>query len=497
MLRRLWIVIALGLSLVAGYAGHSLSPAVVEWSSGQLGAAPPARFFGVDEYVPVAVALTSMAVSAFVLVFLGLAMVDGLQTAVVVARLGRLAQARRQGKGLEVEAFSRAFGSTHLAAPAAAYAATLVSGPGLDGYGEPQSLRATVSPGRFFAEPVLVDGRLLAGLFRYFPTLLWSLGLTILAASLLSALARFRDHSGAVANADGVPYDLLFSGAEVGLMGMIVPAAVAPIVGLLLRGVLEARYRQVRGLRQKVGALFQAHTVGVDVTLALEAAVRDLEAELQQTARRLADAIRLHAEKIGARTLVSAPGPVPIPFGSPRASLQVDEPVRRSLKVLKRGAAAFLSELEKRGGERPSEAPGIQWPAAPGASDVPETLGERTSTERQASAADTSPADPHEASEGPHAEASAVPGHREDGGDVVRESEETAESDARLADGTGRGGDVAGKASLDSGAYPMSDAAPNASAKSELARAIRALRKDAELITRNLPELHDAQSSDE
>jgi hypothetical protein len=449
---------------------------------------------GADEYVPVAVALTSMTVTAFVLLFLGLAMVDGLQTAAVVARLRQLQQARRQGKVLEVEAFLRAFGSTHLAPPAAEYAGTLVSAPGSDGHGEPRELRTTVSPDRFFGEFTLVDDRLLAGLFRYFPALLWSLGFTVLVASLLSALARFRGHSATVADADGVLYDLLFSGAEVGLMAMVVPAAVAPLVGLVQRGVLEARYRQVRRLRQGVGALFQAYTLEVGVSLALEEAVRDLRAELEQCTQRLADAIGLHAKEIGARTMGSAPESIPIPSESPRASPQVAEPGERRLRVLKRGAAAFLSEVEKCGGERPSDAARIPRPAAPEASDVLEIPGERTPSERQATTADMTSADLHEASAEPHGEARAVPGRR---GDSVAAARETPERDARLAGGTGRGGDVAGNVSLDSGASPMSDAAPNASAKSELARAIRALCEDTEFIIKNLPKLHNTQSSDE
>ena len=385
MLRRFWFLLAF---VIAGFAGYQASlgtPALIAWLSETIAGEAAAPALG--GYVALVWAVTLATVVVFALIFIVFAVGDGLKVRHIMQGLEALREGRANGEEPSLRDFLAAFGdSEDLARLATDYGATLhAERPERAGRDARITYRATVPATAYFGQGSLVDARLYVWFFCRLPTALCVLGILGLAAGLVDGIGGLR----AAASASALPalaWEPLASGAEGGLMALVLAAGFGLVIGVVQHLVLAARYQQNAELCHAIDALFRfgieadylrelaSVTRGETEELrrALVNASDDLRATVRQGDERITAAIEAQAKATAAALGES----VQAVLASPLTRLaEVAEASGRDQSVRVRELvegtlAAFTAELGARFGDQLTEVNAVLVSSRAAAADI-------------------------------------------------------------------------------------------------------------------------------
>ena len=230
MIKHLWLALGFGLAVFVGVAVALAGPGAtwVQAAPEQLSA------------VGVASGLTVALAVLFVMVFVGLAAIDGLDMLWARWRLDRLIERVAAGETIEPDDVVDALGGGALAESARSYAFSLRR--------EVRGERSLVGadPTDFFAADRLIDDRLYVAAFRHLPTLLILISAAALGFGLVSLLA---------ARAHGISASALAANGQAVLIGCALPLFAAIVTGAVVPLVRTLRRRQLANLVGRLGLL--------------------------------------------------------------------------------------------------------------------------------------------------------------------------------------------------------------------------------------------------
>ena len=369
MLRRFWIFLAIAISLFVGYQAEMRAPGLIDWFTTSVLGGAAVDTLNASGYIALTWAATLVTTSVFVLVFLVLAIGDGLKLRRVMLGLEQLREGRNNGEEPTIRNFLATFGEAeHLARMAADYAATLhAERPDRAGPDAKITYRATVPATTCFGTASQVDARLYLWFFHRLPTALSVLGALGLAAGLLIGIDGFRL---AAANTGWAEASLepLITGVQGGLIALFLAGALALLIGIVQNVILAARYQQNAQFCHDIDALFRfgveaeylrdlaATTRGETIELrrAVVSAADDLKAELGHDNERLLKAVAEQA-KISADALGAAVHKAlaePISAIAAATEHVADDQGARVKDLIEEAVTGFLAELEKRFGDQ-------------------------------------------------------------------------------------------------------------------------------------------------
>lgn len=276
--KQLWLAVGVGCAILGGIVigldAARLDPAQL----------PPDQL----SYIGPVAGLTAGLLILFVMVFVGAATIDFLETWRVQRVLDRLLEQAQGGDPVEPRHFVEAFGGGALGTSARRYGFTLRREVVGDDLG--QFIGGDASG--FFSTEALVDDRLFLNAFRRLPMVLVLLALVALTFGLSRLLTDY---------GRGVPAAVLAADGQLTLQACAIPLLAALIVGCILPVVVAVRRRQLAGLVHRTDELFQggderfyirrlleAQTIGAaDLRRSLSLALSEIKKVLESLRRRI------------------------------------------------------------------------------------------------------------------------------------------------------------------------------------------------------------------
>lgn len=334
--KQLWLAVGVGCAILGGIAigldAARLDPAQL----------PPDQLSYIGPVSGIAAALLIL----FVMVFVGAATIDFIETWRVRRELDRLLERTQGGDPVEPRQFVEAFGGGALGASARRYGFTLRREVVGDDLG--QFIGGDANG--FFSTDSLVDDRLFLNAFRRLPMVLVLLALVALTFGLSRLLTDY---------GRGAPVPVLAADGQLALQACAIPLLAALIVGCILPVVVAVRRRQLAGLVRRTDELFQggderfyirrlleAQTIGAaDLRRSLSMALSEIKKVLEGLRRRIDEPAAAASPGGGVtvdRALKASLGEFSKALG--RVSEQQEEAIAR---VIHQALGSFTNELDR------------------------------------------------------------------------------------------------------------------------------------------------------
>jgi hypothetical protein len=231
MMKQLWLALGMGSAVFAGVAMALAGPGAT-WAQ-----AAPEQLSAAG----VASGLTVALLVLFIMVFLGLAVIDGVEMFRAQRHIDALLGRARGGEPVKPGDFIEALGNGMLGDSAKAYALTLRRAAHDGGR------YSGADPSDFFSAEILIGDRLYLMAFRRLAMVLVGISAAALAYGLSGLLADYsRGASTTALAADG----------QAVLVGCAFPLFAAVVVGALVPAVVAVRRRQLATLLGRIGLLF-------------------------------------------------------------------------------------------------------------------------------------------------------------------------------------------------------------------------------------------------
>ncbi len=394
MQKRIWILIAIGLSILAAYQAWLRGGEVVASTMGAILLQAPVSALGASTYLAATIALITAAGTGFVLVFLLVALVDSARVRRLNAGLTTLAETPweyDEHERVDCMRFLEVFGFDQgLFQHATDFSVCLQEvGPHRKSNIYPTRLYATAPAATFFSRGKMVDTPLAAWFFRHLPRAMVGVGLVGLALGLLDGLSRFWSWRSFVESGAESPLDGLFVGLEIGLTSFAVAVGVAVAIGFLLQLVLSARYSQIEYLCRNIDALFNDGTQPEyrrKLSLAEADETRRMFSravgEVKRSGDRVVESVDSKSDTTGTALAESIGDILAKPLGDVARAAQrtAEDQGRQVEKLLRATLAAFIDALQKRFGNALGDVNKILKASDTMANDIQKSLATMTET---------------------------------------------------------------------------------------------------------------------
>ena len=396
-MRRLWILLAIVLSALAGYKGWTWGPALIDWLSVAALIGHADELVGASPYLRATIALSTAAMASVIFFVVPIALADWATTIRTLANLTRLGQPSEEDdkpSPISVEDFCSAFSvDKQLYSVAKDYSVCLEEvGPHRKSSANPSRLYATAPAATYFRSDRLVDVPLSVWFFRHLPSALFGLALIGLGLGLYDGLNRYRTWTSANDISGVTPTDGLLLGFEIGTAAFIVAMASAVVIRLVLHIVVAARRGQVDRLCRNIDAVFNdGEQTAFRRKLALLEAdelrrmISRAMGEVKRSGDRVVDSVNSQSATSIAESVEKALAK-PMDQMAQVAQRTAADQGKQVQELLHATLAAFIDTLQKRFGNAVDEINAILAASAGMAKDVHSSLAGMADTVAQTSA---------------------------------------------------------------------------------------------------------------